>query len=190
MNRIDQIDPATATGKSKQLLDAVQTKLGIIPNMTRVMANAPAALDGYLQFSGALAKGNLTAKVREQIALAVAEINLCGYCLSAHTFIGGKLGLTDVEIADARHANAAMDDTDAILKLARTVVLQRGEISDATLTAARQAGLTNGQIVETIANIALNVFTNYVNRVAGTVVDFPEVVPGNGYVAIKQNAAR
>lgn len=178
MNRITQLDPAQATGKAKQLLDAVQSKLGIVPNLTRVLANSPAALEGYLNFSGALAGGTLNAKVREQIALAVAEGNLCGYCLSAHTFIGGKVGLTDKDIADARQTNAASDKTDAILKLALSILVQRGEISDDALKAARNAGLTDGEIVETTANVALNIFTNYINHVARTVVDFPEVKPG------------
>ena len=178
MNRITQLDPAQATGKAKQLLDAVQSKLGIVPNLTRVLANAPAALEGYLNFSGALAGGTLSAKVREQIALAVAESNLFGYCLSAHTFIGGKVGLTEKEIADARHAAAETDKTDAILKLARSIIVQRGEVSDDDLKAARTSGLTDGEIVETTANVALNIFTNYINHVARTVVDFPEVKPG------------
>ena len=179
MNRITQLDPAQATGKAKQLLDAVQSKLGIVPNLTRVLANAPVALEGYLNFSGALAGGTLDVKVREQIALAVAEGNLCSYCLSAHTFIGGKAGLTDKDITDARHTNATSGKTDAILKLALSILVQRGEISDAALKTARDAGLTDGEIVETTANVALNIFTNYINHVARTVVDFPEVKPGD-----------
>ena len=179
MNRIAQLDPAQATGKAKQLLDAVQSKLGIVPNLTRVLANSPAALEGYLNFSGALAGGTLSTTVREQIALAVAEGNLCSYCLSAHTFIGGKAGLTDKEIVNARQTNASSDKTDAILKLALSVLVQRGEISDGALKTARATGLTDGEIVETVANVALNIFTNYINHVARTVVDFPEVKPGH-----------
>ena len=175
MNRIQQIDPASATGKAKQLLDAVQSKLGIVPNLTRVLANAPAALEGYLNFSGALAGGVLSAKVREQIALAVAQGNNCDYCLSAHTFIGGKVGLNGKQVTDARQAIGAGDKDDAILKLALSIVVQKGEVSDAALQNARSAGLTDAEIVETTANVALNIFTNYLNHVAQTVVDFPEV---------------
>jgi uncharacterized peroxidase-related enzyme len=180
MNRITQLDPAQTTGKTKQLFDAVQTKLGAVPNLFRVLGTAPAALEGYLNFSSALGGGSLNAKVREQIALAVAESNLCGYCLSAHTFLGGKVGLTQKDITDARHATAGTDKTDAILKLARSIVVQRGEVSDADLKQARASGLTDGDVVETIANVVVNIFTNYVNHVARTVVDFPEVKPGNG----------
>jgi uncharacterized peroxidase-related enzyme len=179
MGRITQLDPAQAAGKTKQLFDAVQSELGLVPNLVRVLATAPAALEGYLGFRRALAGGAFNAKVREQIALTVAETNLCGYCLSVHTFLGRKVGLTGEEIAGARRANATADKTGAILKLARGIVLQRGEISDADLAKARAAGLTDGDIVEAVANVAVNIFTNYMNHVARTVVDFPEVSPGD-----------
>ena len=178
MNRITQLDPASATGKTKQLFDGVQAKLGIVPNLFRVFGNSPAALEGYLNFSGALAGGVLSAKVREQIALAVAEINDCTYCRSAHTYIGGKVGLSEREIADARKVVATDARTEAILNLARSIVVQRGELSDSEFKAARAAKLTDAEIVETTANVALNILTNYVNHVAQTVVDFPEVKPG------------
>jgi uncharacterized peroxidase-related enzyme len=178
VNRIAQIDPAQATDGTKRLFDDARAKLGVVPNLFRVLGNAPAALEGYLNFSSALAGGSFNAKVQEQVALAVAESNLCGYCLSAHTFIGGKAGLTEKEIVDAGHAVATTPKTDAILKLARDIVVRRGEVSDADLEQARASGLTDGEIVETVANVALNIFTNYVNHVARTVVDFPEVKLG------------
>ena len=178
MNRITQLDPASATGKTKQLFDGVQAKLGVVPNLFRVLGNSPAALEGYLNFSGALAGGVLSAKVREQIALAVAEINDCTYCRSAHTYIGGKVGLTEREIADARKVVATDARTEGILNLARSIVVQRGELSDTEFKAARAAKLTDAEIVETTANVALNILTNYVNHVAQTVVDFPEVKSG------------
>src|SRR5512141_2632253 len=117
MNRITQLDPSQALGKTTALFDGVQAKLGIVPNLFRVFGNSPAALEGYLNFSGALAGGILGSKVREQIALAVAELNYCGYCLSAHTYIGAKTGLTEVEIADARKVSTSDERTEAILSL-------------------------------------------------------------------------
>lgn len=175
MNRITQLDPGSATGKTKQIFDGVQAKLGIVPNLFRVLGNSPAALEGYLNFSGALAGGALDAKVREQIALAVAEINDCAYCRSAHAYIGGKAGLSERDIADARKIVATDARTEAILNLARSIVVQRGELSESEFKAARAAKLTDAEIVETTANVALNILTNYVNHVAQTVVDFPEV---------------
>ena len=177
MNRIAQLDPKTSTGKSKQLFDAVQQKMGVVPNLVRVLGQAPAALDGYLAFSGALSQGGLNAKLREQLALTVAETNMCDYCLSAHSFIGSRLGLGATEIDAARNASASDTKSDAVLKLARSIVLQRGEITDAELSSARAAGLGDGEIIETVANVALNIFTNYVNHVARTVVDFPALKP-------------
>jgi len=177
MNRITQLDPTQATAKTKQLFDGAQAKLGVVPNILRVFGNSPAALEGYLNFSSALASGVLSAKVREQIALAVAEINDCGYCRSAHTYIGGKVGLTEREIAGARKVSATDAHTEAILTLARNLVVQRGELSDTEFKAARAAKLTDAEIVETVANVSLNILTNYLNHVAQTVVDFPEVRP-------------
>ena len=185
MNRITQLDPATATGKTKQLFDGVQAKLGIVPNLFRVFGNSPAALEGYLNFSGALATGVLSAKVREQIALAVAEMNYCGYCLSAHTYIGGKVGLNENEITAARNVEATDEHTAAILSLARSIVVQRGELSETEFKAARGAHLTDAEIVETVANVAVNILTNYLNHVAQTIVDFPEVKPGVGEASAK-----
>jgi uncharacterized peroxidase-related enzyme len=178
MNRLTQLDPALATSRSKQLFDEVQAKFGFLPNLFRVLGNAPAALEGYLSFSGALAGGSLNLKVREQIALAVAQSNLCSYCLSVHTLIASKVGLTEREIIDAIHATATTGKTDAVLKLARSIIVLRGEVSDADLEHARSSGLNDGEIVETVANVVLNILTNYVNHVARTLVDFPEVNPG------------
>jgi uncharacterized peroxidase-related enzyme len=181
MNRIAQLDPDQATGKTKQLFELVQTELRGVPNLFRVLGVSPAALESYINFDGALAEGSLNAKIREQIALVVAECNMCSYCLSEHTLIGAKVGLTEKDIADARHAKAAIRKTDAILKLARSIVVQRGEVSDADLNAARTCGMSDGEIVETVANVVLNIFANYVTHIARTVVDFPEVLPGNGH---------
>jgi uncharacterized peroxidase-related enzyme len=178
VNRIAQLDPARATGKAKRLFDEAHAKLGVVPNLLRVLGNSPAALEGYLHLDGALAGGSLSAKVREQIALTVAESNICGYCLSAHASFGEGVGLTERDVADARRAIAPTVRIDALLKLARNIVVQRGEIGDADLERARACGLTDAEIVETIANVALNILTNYVSHVARILVDFPEVKPG------------
>lgn len=183
MSRIAAIAPQDAPDAARPLFEGVQAKIGAVPNLFRVLGNAPAALAGYLDFSAALTRGGFSARMREQIALTVAESNQCGYCLSAHTFVGEKLGLTTGEIADARHATATNARVDAILKLARSIVVSRGEISDEEYEQFRIAGLSDADIIETVANVALNIFSNYTNHLARTVVDFPEVKPGNGYLA-------
>ncbi len=172
-NRIQPVDPQQVTGKTRRLLGQVRAKLGIVPNLFRALANAPVALEGYVNFSAALAGGTLNDRIREQIALAVAESNLCGYCLSAHAFLSKRSGLTPDEIANAIRASADDPKTDAILKLARAIVVQRGEVSDSDLQHARVAGLTDGEVVETVANVALNIFENYMSHVARVAIDFP-----------------
>lgn len=172
-SRLPAIDPQHATGKAKTLLEAVNTKLGLVPNMMRTLALAPAALEGYLQFSGALGGGALNAKTRELIALTVGQQNSCDYCLAAHTAIGGMVGLSKDQARDARHATASDPRTAALLRFAAQLVEDRGRVSDSDLAAVRAAGWDDGAIVEVVAHVALNTFTNYFNHVAGTVVDFP-----------------
>jgi uncharacterized peroxidase-related enzyme len=178
MNRLKPIDPQTAQGNTKTLFDDVQKKLGVVPNMMRLMANSPAVLEGYLALSGALGSSTLDAKTRERIALATAELNACGYCLSAHTFIGGKLGISPAEVEGARRGTSDDPRTKAILDLARSILVERGRVRDADLLVARKAGVSDAQIAEIVATVALNVFTNWFNHVADPVIDFPEVRPG------------
>jgi uncharacterized peroxidase-related enzyme len=174
MSRINVIDTEQNTGKRKELLDAVQTKLGITPNMTKTMAQSPAVLDAYLRFSDALG-GTLNAEIREQIALVAAEQNGCGYCASAHTAIGKMVGLDENAILSARKAHAEDRKIDAALQFAKIVLERRGHVSDEDLNAVREAGYSDGEIAEIVANVALNVFTNYFNEVAKTEIDFPKV---------------
>ncbi|MEZ6186323.1 MAG: carboxymuconolactone decarboxylase family protein [Planctomycetota bacterium] len=175
MSRIHLVDPQSATGRASELLTAVEKKLGLIPNMTRGMAVAPAALEAYLAASDALSRGALPGRVREQLALTVAEANGCGYCLAAHSLIGGKLGLSEDEVLAARRAEAPDASTAALLRFARQVAEHRGRVSEADLEAVRAAGYGDDAIAEVIAHVALNVLTNYFNNVAETPIDFPAV---------------
>lgn len=175
MSRLSTIDPATATGKQKELLDAVKAKLGVVPNMMRTMAHAPAVLEAYLQFSGALAKGSFGPKLREAIALVIGQANGCAYCVSAHTLLGKKAGLSDDEVSAARGGESPDPRTAAVLRLAMAINNNKGFAKDTDLAAARQAGLSEADIVETIGAVALNVFTNYFNHVADPQIDFPVV---------------
>jgi uncharacterized peroxidase-related enzyme len=174
MSRFTQIAPETATGKTKELMDAVRSKLGLVPNMVRAMANSPAALNAYMQFSGALTAGFLSAKSREQIALAVGQANECDYCVSAHSALGKLAGLTLDQILESRQGTAMNGKTDALLHFSRRLVETRGQVSDGDVDAMRQAGFTDGEIVETVAGVALNIYTNYFNHVAATDIDFPK----------------
>jgi len=176
MPRIDPIDPATAAGDAATAL-ATMTRAfgGRAPNLFTTAAQSPAAVGAMVSFFGYLGKASLGPKAGEQIALAVAQSNGCSYCLSAHTAIGGMHGLTANEMTAARDAEAADPKVRALLELAVAVNTARGHIDDADFAAARDAGLTDAEIVEVVAHVALNVFTNYLNTVAQTAIDFPEV---------------
>ncbi len=175
MSRLNAIEPSSATGKAKDLLNAVKAKLGIVPNMTKVMANSPAVLEGYLGLSGALGGGLLDAKTREQLALVTAQSNHCDYCLSAHTAIGKMVGLKPEEIAESRLGHGSNPRTTAALKFATRVLDERGAIRDADLAEVRAAGFNDGEIAEIIAHVALNILTNYFNIATDVEIDFPKV---------------
>ena len=161
--------------ESKPILDAGQSQLGVVPNMFRLIASSPAALKGYTANNAALAKA-LDVKTRERIALAVAQVNGCDYCLSAHNYLGLNMAkISNEEIALNRMGRSTDQKADAAIRFAVTVVRDRGQVATADIEAVREAGFSDGQIVEIIAVAAENIFTNLLNVVAGTEIDFPVV---------------
>lgn len=174
MSRIHLVDPAQARAEAKPMLDAVQSSLGIVPNFIKVLANGPVALEGFLGLSVIANKGALDAGTRERIALAVAEHNGCQYCVSAHTAIGKSVGLSDSEIQAARHGTSADTKAAAAVKFARALVAAMGEVSNAEFQAAKDT-LTDEEVVEVIAHVALNIFTNMLGKSTRVAIDFPEV---------------
>ncbi len=175
MPRLKAIETDKAEPKTKALLDGVQKKLGMTPNLMRTMANSPAVLEAYLGFGNALGKGTLPPQLREQIALTVGELNECQYCLSAHSALGKMVGLGDEEIADSRRGVSPDRKTEAVLQFARKIVTERGWVSDDDMAAVRAAGVSDAEIAEVVAHVAVNTFSNYFNHVAETDVDFPNV---------------
>lgn len=168
------IDAAPAA--SQPLLDGVRKMLGSVPNLFRITANSPAALEGYLGLNGALAKGSLTPQTRERIALAVAQINGCDYCLSAHAYLGETLAKLDqAEIAANRAGGSSDPKADAAVRFASKLVRARGKVSDADVSAVKMAGYTDAETVEIVAHVALNTLTNYLNEAFDTPIDFPLV---------------
>ena len=167
----------TSPEASRPALNAVAKSLGFAPNLFRVVGNSPAALKGYLGIASALSGAALDARTQERIALAIAEVNDCGYCRAAHVYLGRQAAkLDDAEITANR--NGASNDlkANAAVRFAVQVVKSRGHVSDAELAGVRAAGYSDAEIIEIMLAVALNTFTNYVNEVAGTEIDFP-VVP-------------
>ena len=175
MPRINPVKPDQATGKAKELLDAVQSKLGRTPNLLTTMAQAPSVLESYLGFSAALSGSELTAGEREQIALAVAATNECDYCLAAHTMIGKGAGVSDADLAGAQTGDVTDPKIRQAIRFAQAVVEKRGFVEDSDIEAARAAGLTDGQILEVVATVVFNILTNYIHHVTQAEVDFPKV---------------
>lgn len=173
MVRIKPLDPQTATGTSKELLDQIAQKNGKAINIQRVLAHSPAALQAYLGISGALSQGSLSPALRERIALVVAEENGCDYCLAAHTFLSERAGLSEDEILAARLGEAQDEKERAVVEFSRTLVRERANVGDEELQRLRDVGLSEGEIVEVVANVVANIFTNYINHVADTPLDFP-----------------
>jgi len=176
MSRISIPSLEQSAEATKPLLAAVQKQLGVTPNLMKLVGHSPAALEGYLSLNGALAKGSLNVQLRERIALTIAEYNACDYCLSAHDYLGRNVAkISDAEINAARHAHSDDPRTDAALQFALRVAQSRGRVSDTELASLRQAGFDDASVIEIVANVAVNVLTNYINNVALTDIDFPEV---------------
>jgi uncharacterized peroxidase-related enzyme len=171
--------PATiedVSAASRPLLEGVKKQLGSVPNMFRLVATSPASLEGYLALSGALNKGALPAATRERIALAVAEVNSCGYCLSAHTYVGKHLAkLDDDEILANRRGASNDAKADAAVRFAVKVARERGHVGEGDVRTIKAAGYDDAQVIEIVLHVALNTLTNYINEVAKTDIDFPAV---------------
>ncbi|MBS0447650.1 MAG: peroxidase-related enzyme [Proteobacteria bacterium] len=175
MSRVSIPALDAAPEASKPILDAVHKQLGVVPNLFRLIGSSPAALAGFTSFQGALSK-TLDVKTRERIALAVAQVNGCDYCLSAHTYLGINLAkISPEEIALNRKGESGDMKANAAVSFAAKVARERGHVGDGDIAVVRNAGFTDAQIVEIVALVAENSFTNYLNEVAKTDIDFPVV---------------
>lgn len=185
MTRLPIPAPENAPSASQPLLAAVKQQLGTVPNLMKVLAHSPSGLGAYLGLSAASAAGEFDAGLHERIALTVAEANGCEYCLAAHTYLGKHIAkLADDELAAARDADSEHGRIAALLRFTRAVVDTRGKVEDFDLTQFFAAGYGPAAVVEVVAQVALNVFTNYVNNVARTTVDFPPVPARAAHCAV------
>lgn len=175
MTRVQLIDPAHTSANRAAILAQIQAAFGATPNMFKAVANSPAALGAMWSAFGALGKGTIGAKLGELIAVAVAERNQCDYCLAAHTALGKGAGLTPQQLAAAQAGQSSDPQVAAALDFALKLVSQRGQMGEADVAALRSAGYSDEQIVEILAHVALNIFTNYVNVAFDVPLDFAAV---------------
>lgn len=175
MSRIGLFDPAEASGERKEVFDRIRKAFGITPNMFKAIGNSPAALKMMWSAFGALGGGKLGARLGEQIAVAVADVNRCEYCLAAHTVLGQSAGLSKETMREAQGGKSVDPKTQAALDFAVKLVRERARISPDDVSVLRKAGFQDDEIAELLAHVALNIFTNYTNVAFDVPVDFPKV---------------
>jgi AhpD family alkylhydroperoxidase len=186
MSNLKPIDPKDATGKTNELLDFVQQRSSRIPNMVKLMANSPAALGAYLNFAGAFRDATLPAKVRDLIAVTVAETAGCDYTLSAVSALARSGGRSERELADARAGESEDPKIGAALRFAAKIVAQRGQLPASEVKMLRDAGFFDGEVAEIVATVALNIYRSYFNLIARPEIDFPLLTTGGAPVAQMQ----
>lgn len=175
MSRLTMQTTQEATGSNKKIFDQIEKAFGKVPNMFLTIGNSPAALESMWSSFAALSKGKLGPKLGEKIAVLIADINRCEYCLAAHTVLGQKAGLTASEMAAAQGGEASDSRTQAALNFAARLVKARGQVSKDDVAAVKAAGFSDEEVAEILAHVALNTFTNYTNVAFDVPVDFPSV---------------
>ena len=173
MARIQPLDPAAATGATKETFNSIQGALGGVPGMFRTVGQSPASLQAMWGFFGAMGQSTVPPAVRERIALAIGQANDCGYCLAAHSALAKKAGVADAEVMAARKGTSTDPKADAAVKFAVAILERKGHVSDADVGAVRKAGYSDAEVLEILSVVVQNVYTNWVNHVAQTAIDFP-----------------
>ncbi len=175
MSRINVVERESATQEQSELFDAIVGQLGMLPNFLKVFANSPSALKAFLGLHSIANEGSLDTATKERIALALAEQNACEYCVSAHTAIGSKAGLSGAEI-EANRAGSSHDAKAAVaVKFAKSLAENNGEVTTSEILEARKAGYSESDIVEIITHVGMNVLTNILGKASRVEIDFPKV---------------
>jgi len=174
MSRVN-LQSQQAPAASQPLLAQINQAFGATPNMFKAVANSPAALQSMWAAFGALGTGTLGAKLGEQIAVAIANRNRCEYCLAAHTVLGQNAGASATEMAAAQVGQSDDPRTAAALRFALKVVTDRAQLTDGDVAELHEVGFKDEQVVEILAHVALNLYTNYINVALNVPVDFPKV---------------
>ncbi|MBL3965428.1 MULTISPECIES: carboxymuconolactone decarboxylase family protein [Burkholderia] len=177
MSRLTTIRPEEATGATAEVFAKIKKAVGKVPNAyATIGTQSPEALGAALAFDAAVAASTLGKADIEVIKLTVSEYAGCDYCVAAHTLMGKLAGLTSDQMKQVR-AGATTGDAarDALVAYVRTLVGTHGTVPVAVVDAVRAAGYTERQLIEISLAIASITFTNLVNRVNDTKLDFPAV---------------
>ena len=175
MSRINLVTPTQANDEQKALYEAITSQLGMVPNFLKIFANSPTALKAFLGLHGIASEGSLDNLTKERIALALAEQNSCQYCVSAHTAIGSKAGLTGAEM-EANRAGSSHDAKASIaVKFAKALAEHNGQVTTSEIEEVRAVGYSESDIVEIITHVGMNVMTNILGKASRVEIDFPKV---------------
>jgi uncharacterized peroxidase-related enzyme len=175
MSRINLVTAEQANQEQSELFSAITAQLGMVPNFLKVFANSPTALKAFLGLFGVTSAGSLDPLTKERIALALAQQNACQYCVSAHTALASKAGLSGTEI-DANRSGTSQDaKAAAAVKFANSLAEHKGEVTAAELLSVRNAGYSESDIVEIITHVGLNLLSNILGKASQVAIDFPEV---------------
>lgn len=180
MNKLQVLTRDQAEPTVRAIFDDLKSKVGMVPNIYAVIGNSANALESYLAFSSAQAKGSFNAKEREAVSLAVSEFNGCTYCLAAHTAIAKMNGFTEEETLELRAGSARDPKLGALTRLAISLVKNRGKANSDFVTDFFAAGYTESALVDLIALVTERNFANYIGRLSGVPVDFPKAIPLEG----------
>ncbi|MBT5073322.1 MAG: peroxidase-related enzyme [Kordiimonadaceae bacterium] len=175
MSRINTVTPETANLDQKNLLNAIEGQMGMVPNFLGVLAQSPDALKAFLGLHEIAAGGALDPQTRERIALVIAEENACEYCVAAHTAIGRKAGLTTSEIESNRAGSSQDARAAAAVEFARNLNEHKGDLTQAEFEAVRAAGYSDAEIVEIITHVGMNILTNLIGKAVQVEIDFPKI---------------
>lgn len=177
MTRLHTVTPEQATGRTAELFTGIKKAVGMLPNAyAAIGSNSPSALQAALDLDATLGKSSLSAKQIEAVKLAVSAVAGCDYCLAAHTLMGKHAGLSRDAMIAIRTGNPTGDAAiDALAGFARLLVGTSGTVAAEQVEAVKAAGYSDAQIVDTLLAIATITFTNLVNRVNDTVIDFPSI---------------
>lgn len=168
-----RLEAGRAPAKSQPLLDQVKKDFGFVPNLFAAFANSPVLLEGYLALNAAYEKGSLTPLERQLVLLAASVANNCDYCKAAHsTVLKGMLKVSP-DIVKAVRANRTLPNErhDALVNLARAMVITRGEVPAQTLNAFIDAGYRKDQVAEVLVGVALKTLSNYTSHLSPPEID-------------------
>lgn len=160
------------TPENQLIFDQLKNKLGFVPNVYAAYAISPNALSRYLSFSNAPSK--FSPKEKEAVNLVVSQVNGCTYCQAAHTAIGQMLGVESDELMNFRQGKSSDSKLDALVKLAKSITINRGAVSPVLLEQFFISGYSEAHLIDLIILVGERSTTNYLNKVIQVPLDFPE----------------